>query len=173
MSNDVKRDKLKEKSENEREQIMSEFMNEAIQEAYEGIKQGHGGPFGTVIVKDGVIVGRGHNRVVYKKDPTCHGEMEAIRDACQNLDTFDLSGCELYTTAEPCPMCLGAVLWANIKTVYYGCNREDTDRIGFRDDKFYEHLAGRRVCVEVQELQREECQKLFQAYQEKTDKARY
>lgn len=152
---------------------MTEFMSEAIQEAYKGIEQGHGGPFGTVIVRDGVIVGRGHNRVIYKKDPTCHGEMEAIRDACRNLDTFDLSGCELYTTAEPCPMCLGAVLWANIKTVYYGCNREDTDKIGFRDDKFYEHLAGRTEIVKTKELQRDECQKLFQAYQEKTDRMRY
>ena len=78
-----------------------DFMDEALQEAYEGIEHGHGGPFGTVIVKDGNIVGRGHNRVVYKKDPTCHGEMEAIRDACRKLDTFDLSGCDLYTTAVP------------------------------------------------------------------------
>lgn len=83
-------------------------------------RPGTADPFGTVIVKDGEIVGRGHNRVVVNQDPTCHGEMEAIRDACRNLGTFDLSGCELYTTAEPCPMCLGATLWANIPVVYYG-----------------------------------------------------
>lgn len=83
------------------------FMQAALEEAYAGIEAGDGGPFGTVIVKDGEIVGRGHNRVVVNQDPTCHGEMEAIRDACRNLGTFDLSGCELYTTAEPCPMCLG------------------------------------------------------------------
>ena len=90
------------------------FMQAALEEAYAGIEAGDGGPFGTVIVRDGEIVGRGHNRVVVNQDPTCHGEMEAIRDACKNLGTFDLSGCELYTTAEPCPMCLGATLWANI-----------------------------------------------------------
>lgn len=152
---------------------MNEYMNEALKEAYHGIKEGHGGPFGSVIVKDGVIVGRGHNRVVYKKDPTCHGEMEAIRDACQNLDTFDLSGCELYTTAEPCPMCLGGALWANISTIYYGCNRMDTDAIGFRDDVFYEFLDGKEGLLEMKELGREECQQLFKTYKEKEDKTMY
>lgn len=152
---------------------MSEFMRQAIREAYEGMEQGHGGPFGSVIVKDGKIIGRGHNRVICKKDPTCHGEIEAIRDACRNLDTFDLSGCELYTTAEPCPMCLGAVLWANIKTVYYGCSRKDTEKIGFRDEVFYEHLEGRTNLLKLNELQREECQRLFHDFQDKTDKSMY
>ena len=152
---------------------MSEFMRQAIREAYEGMEQGHGGPFGSVIVKDGKIIGRGHNRVICKKDPTCHGEIEAIRDACRNLDTYDLSGCELYTTAEPCPMCLGAVLWANIKTVYYGCSRKDTEKIGFRDDVFYEHLEGRTNLLKLNELQREECQRLFHDFQDKTDKSMY
>ncbi len=152
---------------------MSEFMRQAIREAYEGMEQGHGGPFGSVIVKDGKIIGRGHNRVICKKDPTCHGEIEAIRDACRNLDTYDLSGCELYTTAEPCPMCLGAVLWANIKTVYYGCSRKDTEKIGFRDEVFYEHLEGRTNLLKLNELQREECQRLFHDFQDKTDKSMY
>lgn len=150
-----------------------DYMGEALKEAYEGIEQGHGGPFGTVIVKDGTIVGRGHNRVVYKKDPTCHGEMEAIRDACRTLDTFDLSGCELYTTAEPCPMCLGAVLWANIRTVYYGCDRGDTDAIGFRDKKFYEYLDGKEGVLEVRELEREKCRELFAAYERNEGKTMY
>ena len=140
------------------------YMKEALKEAYTGIENGHGGPFGSVVVKEGEIVGRGHNRVLYKKDPTCHGEMEAIRDACQNLDTHDLSGCELYTTAEPCPMCLGAILWANIKTVYYGCNRMDTDAIGFRDDLFYEFLNGKSDLLEMSEHSREDCLQLFEAY---------
>ena len=140
------------------------YMEEALKEAYTGIENGHGGPFGSVVVKEGEIVGRGHNRVLYKKDPTCHGEMEAIRDACQNLDTHDLSGCELYTTAEPCPMCLGAILWANIKTVYYGCNRMDTDAIGFRDDLFYEFLNGKSDLLEMSEHSREDCLQLFEAY---------
>ena len=99
---------------------MEKFMEAALQEAYEGIEKNHGGPFGAVVVKDGRIVGRGHNRVLYKKDPTCHGEMEAIRDACKNLGTHDLTGCQLYTTAEPCPMCLGGILWSNIQEVYFG-----------------------------------------------------
>lgn len=141
-----------------------DYMKEALKEAYTGIEKSHGGPFGSVIVKGGKIVGRGHNRVLYKKDPTCHGEMEAIRDACQNLDTFDLSGCELYTTAEPCPMCLGAILWANIKTIYYGCNRMDTDMIGFRDDSFYEHITGESKLLDMQEFNREECLELFEVY---------
>ena len=149
------------------------YMEEALKEAYTGIENGHGGPFGSVVVQEGEIVGRGHNRVLYKKDPTCHGEMEAIRDACQNLNTHDLSGCELYTTAEPCPMCLGAILWANIKTVYYGCNRMDTDSIGFRDDIFYEYLNGKTELLEMSELSRTECLQLFERYQTLDNKTIY
>lgn len=149
------------------------FMQAALEEAYAGIKAGDGGPFGTVIVKDGEIVGRGHNRVVVNQDPTCHGEMEAIRDACKNLGTFDLSGCELYTTAEPCPMCLGATLWANIPVVYYGCTREDSDGIGFRDEVFYEYLAGENDLLTVSEFERESCLELFEAYTEIEGKTAY
>ena len=149
------------------------FMQAALEEAYAGIKAGDGGPFGTVIVKDGEIVGRGHNRVVVNQDPTCHGEMEAIRDACKNLGTFDLSGCELYTTAEPCPMCLGATLWANIPVVYYGCTREDSDEIGFRDEVFYEYLAGENDLLTVSEFERESCLELFEAYTEIEGKTAY
>jgi len=140
------------------------FMEEALKEAYEGINNGHGGPFGSVIVKNGKIVGRGHNRVLLKHDPTCHGEMEAIRDACANLGTHDLSDCVLYTTAEPCPMCLGGILWSNIKEVYQGCNRVDTDIIGFRDDKFYDYLEGKTSLVDIKELGRDKCLKLFDDY---------
>lgn len=93
-----------------------------------------------------------------------HGEMEAIRDACKTLGTHDLSGCELYTTAEPCPMCLGGILWANIKTVYYGCSRKDTANIGFRDDAFYDYLEGRTKLLDLKELERKQCLKLFQDY---------
>ncbi|MBQ0051971.1 MAG: nucleoside deaminase [Treponema sp.] len=139
-------------------------MDEALKEAYDGINQGHGGPFGSVIVKDGKIVGRGHNRVILNKDPTCHGEMEAIRDACKNLNTHDLSGCQLYTTAEPCPMCFGGILWANIRKVFYGCNIKDTDKIGFRDDEFYKCFEGKTDAYSAQELEREKCLKLFEDY---------
>ena len=149
------------------------FMETAIEEAYEGIKAGHGGPFGSVIVKGGKIVGRGHNRVLLKHDPTCHGEMEAIRDACKNLNTHDLSDCELYTTAEPCPMCLGGILWSNIKTVYTGCNRHDTDSIGFRDDIFYDYLSGKCNLLDKKETEREKCLKLFEDYTNMENKQIY
>lgn len=146
---------------------MEKFMEAALQEAYEGIEKNHGGPFGAVVVKDGRIVGRGHNRVLYKKDPTCHGEMEAIRDACKNLGTHDLTGCQLYTTAEPCPMCLGGILWSNIQEVYFGCDRIDTDRIGFRDDVFYEYLDGKNDILSIRQIDYEKCLSLFEHYEEK------
>ena len=123
---------------------MNKYMEIAIKEAKKGIENGDGGPFGCVIVKDDKIVGKGHNRVVLKHDATCHGEMEAIRNASKNLNTFDLSGCELYTTGEPCPMCLSACLWANIEKVYYGCTILDNENIGFRDNKFDNLMGGRK-----------------------------
>ena len=149
------------------------YMKEALKEAYEGIEAGHGGPFGSVIVRDGKIIGRGHNRVLLKHDPTCHGEMEAIRDACEKEGSHDLSGCELYTTAEPCPMCLGAILWANISKVYYGCNVNDTDSIGFRDDKFYNFFNGKEDILTLEESDRAECQKLFEDYNNNKEAQRY
>lgn len=117
---------------------MNKFMRMAIMEARKGIRRGHGGPFGCVIVKNGEVVSKGHNHVVVNNDPTCHGEVDAIRKAGKKLGTFDLSGCELYTTHYPCPMCACAIQWANIKTIYYGCTVEDTANIGFRDKEFYE-----------------------------------
>lgn len=139
-------------------------MTEAIQEAREGIRKKHGGPFGAVVVKDGAIIGRGHNQVLVNHDPTCHGEIMAIRDACKNVSTHDLSGCTLYTTAAPCPMCKGAILWANIQQVYYGCTTEDTDRIGFRDEVFYEHWNRDTTNNHGDMLGREECLKVFEEY---------
>lgn len=153
--------------------IFMDYMEEAVKDAYEGIKAHDGGPFGCVIVKDGKIVGRGHNRVLLKHDPTCHGEMEAIRDAAKNLGTHDLSGCELYTTAEPCPMCLGGILWANITRVFYGCNRKDTDEIGFRDDVFYDAFYGKNSLLSIQEDHRQECLKLFKDYLDDKESQRY
>ena len=142
-----------------------ELMRLAIAEAREGIHAGHGGPFGTVIVKDGKIVGRGHNCVLLLNDPTCHGEVSAIRDAGKNLGTFDLSGCELYTTGEPCHMCLCACMWANISKIYYGCTIEDNSIIGFRDGKFDEIFGGRdKLGDYMLEIGRDECLKLFEEY---------
>jgi len=150
---------------------MNPFMREAIEEARQGINNGHGGPFGAVIVKEGKIIGRGHNQVVANNDPTCHGEVQAIRDACSKLGTFDLSGCEIYTTGEPCPMCLGAILWANIDKVYYGCNVYDTENIGFRDDAFYKRFSSRNEFCQV--LDREECLKLYEEYNAIEGKTHY
>lgn len=150
-----------------------DFMKEAVKEAYIGIRNGHGGPFGTVIVKDGKIVGRGHNCVVINKDSTCHGEMQAIRDACKELNTFDLKDCELYTTAEPCPMCLGAILWSNIQKVYFGCSREDTEKIGFRDNKFYDYLENKSNLINLEVKGYEECIELFRDYSEIKEKIPY
>lgn len=134
--------------------ISKKAINIAIHEAYEGIEKNHGGPFGAVIINSitGEVIGKGHNHVLDKQDPTCHGEMEAIRDACKNLGTHDLSGYDIYTTGEPCPMCLGAIMWANIDNVYYGCNKEDTDKIGFRDDQFYKRLKEKNIGIENEEF---------------------
>jgi guanine deaminase len=145
----------------------------AINEARKGIHSGHGGPFGSVIVKDGVVVAKGHNQVIKNQDPTCHGEMMAIHKACKKLGTFDLSGCELYTTAEPCPMCLGAILWANISKVYFGCNIVDTEEIGFRDKVFYEINESGKKDEIVIELDRKQCLKLFEEYKNIEDKHHY
>ena len=109
------------------------FMQEAIKLAEEGMQSGRGGPFGCVIVRAGRVVGRGHNRVTSTNDPTAHAEVVAIRDACANLETFQLTDCELYTSCEPCPMCLSAIYWARIPTVYYGNTRGDAAAIGFDD----------------------------------------
>jgi guanine deaminase len=148
-------------------------MEQAIEEAQKGILSGEGGPFGSVIVKDGKVIGRGHNQVVKNNDPTCHGEIMAIRDACKNLQTFDLSGAVLYTTAYPCPMCLGAILWANIDAVYYGCTVEDTEKIGFRDSDFYKKIENGHITQFVHELSREECLRLYEEYQKLPDKKNY
>lgn len=152
---------------------MNEFMKIAIEEAKLGIHAGHGGPFGCVIVKNGEVIGRGHNQVIKNNDPTCHGEMMAIHDACAKLNSFDLSGCELYTTGEPCPMCLGAILWANIDKIYYGCNVVDTDKIGFRDDIFYKRLSEEGKKELLHELDRDECLKLYDEYLKIADRKNY
>ena len=151
---------------------MNAYMQIAIEEAREGIRQGHGGPFGAVIVKDGEIIAKGHNHVVAYNDPTCHGEIDAIRKACKKLDTFDLSGCELYTSGSPCPMCLCAILWANIDKVYYGCNTEDTEIIGFRDKEFEESIPQRKEEL-LEELDRDECLKLYEEYRAIQNKTMY
>ena len=151
---------------------MNDFMKLAVEEAEKGIASNEGGPFGCVIVKNGEVVGKGHNQVVKNNDPTCHGEMMAIRDACRKTGNFDLSGCELYTTGEPCPMCFGAILWANISKVFYGCNINDTEKIGFRDRRFYEDSE--KIKAELfEENGREECLELYRKYSQMFEKTNY
>ena len=151
---------------------MNKFMKIALNEAKKGIAAGHGGPFGAVIVKDGKVVGKGHNHVVANNDPTCHGEIDAIRKACKKLKTFDLTGCEIYTTGYPCPMCFCAILWANIEKVYYGCNTTDTEIIGFRDKEFEDSISARKEKM-CHELDREKCLDLYREYNAIQDKTMY
>lgn len=141
------------------------YMKIAIDEALEGIRNGHGGPFGSCIVKGDKVVGRGHNQVLLNNDSTCHGEIAAIRNAESNLNTYDLSGTTLYTTGEPCPMCLAACMWANIDVVYYGCTIKDNAMIGFRDEKFDNMFGGREAFGDyLKEIDRDSCLELFEEY---------
>lgn len=144
-----------------------EFMEKAVDEAREGIARRDGGPFGAVVVKDGEVIAAGHNRVLSSNDSTCHGEIDAIRKAESKLGTYDLAGCELYTTGEPCPMCLAAILWANIGKVYYGCSLADNEKIGFRDARFNEMMGGRSGMPAgfMEERDREMCLELFREYE--------
>ncbi|MBO4282601.1 MAG: nucleoside deaminase [Bacteroidales bacterium] len=149
-------------------------MREAIAVAREGIHAQAGGPFGTVIVKDGVIIARAHNSVLRQHDATAHGEIAAIREAGKKLGTHDLSGCDLYTTGEPCSMCLCATLWANIRRVYYGCTIGDNARIGFRDGQFDRLFGGReQLSGYLIPLGREECLTLFEEYARMPERKNY
>ena len=142
------------------------FMQLAIDEARNGIYNGHGGPFGAVIVKDGKIIAKGHNHVLITPDSTCHGEIDAIRKADKKLKTFDLSGCEIYTTGKTCPMCLFACLWANISHIYYGCTIDDNEKIGFRDGAFTRILNTDSQPLQnlFTQIDRDACLKLFEEY---------
>ena len=142
-----------------------ELMSRAIERSEYGMTHNFGGPFGAVIVKDGEIIAEGFNNVTSSNDPTAHAEITAIRNACKKLETFDLSGCELYTSCEPCPMCLSAIIWANIKEVYYGCTKGDAGEIGFRDDIIYDYLKGENSnLIRLKQIDREECIKTFEKY---------
>lgn len=150
------------------------FMREAIAVAREGIRAHAGGPFGTVIVKDGIIVARAHNSVLRQHDATAHGEIAAIREAGRKLGSHDLSGCDLYTTGEPCSMCLCATLWANIRKVYYGCTIADNASIGFRDGRFDRIFGGReQLSGYLVPLGREECLELYNEYSQMRERELY
>ena len=158
---------------------MNKFMDVAIDLSDDNFDKNYGGPFGACIVKDGKIIGKGINRVIKNNDPTAHAEIVAIRDACKNLNSYDLSGCEIYTSCYPCPMCLSAIIWANIKKVYYGNSKEDAEEIGFRDEFIYDFLEKLsnnetdKKILNLKSLNREEAIEVFKRYQEDENKIKY
>lgn len=150
-------------------------MREAIKLAHDGSQRGRGGPFGCVVVKKGEIIGRGQNLVTSTNDPTAHAEVTAIRDACTNQKTFHLTDCVLYTSCEPCPMCLSAIYWARIPTVFYGNTRKDAAQIGFDDDTIYQQVALplEQRAITMAPLLRTEALAAFQDWAARTDKTGY
>ena len=158
---------------------MNRFMKVATKLSEHNLKTKTGGPFGACIVKDGKIIGKGSNRVLKDNDPTAHAEVVAIRKACKKLKSHDLSDCELYTSCYPCPMCLSAIIWANIKKVYYGNTKEDAAKIGFRDDDIYTFISNLTdnsndsSILKLESIDREETIKSFKAFMIKSDKRIY
>ena len=150
-------------------------MREAIKLAEESMNHGRGGPFGCVVVRQGRVVGRGSNRVTSANDPTAHAEVTAIRDACTRLQTFQLTDCELYTSCEPCPMCLAAIYWARIPAVWYGNTRADAAAIGFDDDFIYQQVAlpPEQRAVRMTPLLRDQALASFRNWANKADKVLY
>ena len=152
-----------------------DFMRAAVAEARRGVSRGEGGPFGAVVVKDGVIIARGCNRVAASNDPTAHAEIVALRKAAKKLGRFHLADCEIFTTCEPCPMCLAALQWARIRRFHYGCTRHDAARLGFADKAIYDGLAGKpgRGLPRAIPLLRDACREVFDAWRDKKDKIPY
>lgn len=150
-------------------------MRAAIRLAEKGMESNSGGPFGAVVVKDGEIIAEGFNKVTSENDPTAHAEIIAIREACKKLGTFQLEGCEIYTSCEPCPMCLGAIYWARPKKVYYACTREDAASADFDDQFIYDELELKidERKVDFENIIREEGLYVFRQWKEKSDKTKY
>jgi len=151
-------------------------MQTAIDLAVKGVSQGAGGPFGAVVVApDGKIMGKGYNTVISANDPTAHAEVNAIRDACQQLGNFRLSGCRIVTSCEPCPMCLSAIYWSRISSIFYACTRKDAASIGFDDAMIYEemnmHMNQRSIPSE--QVMRDKGLKAFELWLDKSDKVKY
>jgi guanine deaminase len=151
------------------------YMREAIRISIQKMRRGQGGPFGAVVVRNGKIVGRGWNQVTSCNDPTAHAEVTAIRDACKRLKTFQLTDCELYTSCEPCPMCLSAMYWARLKKIYYGNTRADAAKIQFDDDFIYREipLPIKKRKLPMRQLLRSEALAAFVEWENKPDKIRY
>ncbi|MBR4261513.1 MAG: nucleoside deaminase [Clostridia bacterium] len=145
----------------------------------ENLKTNAGGPFGACVVKNGEIIGKGSNNVIKNNDPTAHAEIMAIRDACKSINSYDLSDCEIYTSCYPCPMCLSAIIWSNIKHVYYGNTKEDAAKIGFRDDFIYNYIGQLSKenendnILNLNQMDREETIKTFDDFLNKNDRTMY
>lgn len=156
---------------------MNKYMKIAKDLSEDNLKTNNGGPFGACIVKDGKIIGKGSNQVLISNDPTAHAEIVAIKEACKKINSYDLTGCEIYTTCYPCPMCLSAIIWANIKMVYYGNTKEDAKAIGFRDEFIYDFIKNKspenNKVLKLESLDREETIKTFNKYIDKKDKTIY
>ena len=155
---------------------MNKYMKIAKELADENLETNAGGPFGACIVKDGKIIGKGSNHVLAHNDPTAHAEIVAIRDACKKIKNYDLSNCEIYTSCYPCPMCLSAIIWSNIRKVYYGNTKEDAAEIGFRDDYIYKFIKGLKAnnsVLELESMDRKETIKSFKNFINKSDKIIY
>ena len=142
------------------------YMEDAINRARHTVYENAGGPFGAVIVKNGEVISIASNTVLRDNDPTAHAEMNAIKGAGKALNTYDLSGCEIYATGYPCPMCMSAIMWSNIRKIYYGTNLKDAEAIGFRDDKIYDLIknSNESNLIEMENVDREKCLKLFEEY---------
>jgi len=158
---------------------VNEYMKIAKELAEDNLKTNAGGPFGACVVKNGKIIGKGSNNVLVNNDPTAHAEIMAIRDACKNINSYDLTDCELYTSCYPCPMCLSAIIWSNIKVVYYGNTKEDAAKIGFRDDLIYNYIENLsknvqdKNVLELKSMDREETIKEFENFAKRENKIIY
>jgi len=153
----------------------ADHMRRAIELSLEMMRSGQGGPFGAVVVKNGAVVAEGFNQVTSTNDPTAHAEVVAVRRACQALGTYDLTGCEIYTSCEPCPMCLSAIYWARMARIFYANDREDAAKIGFRDDFLYREipLPLDQRAIPIQRMMRAEGWAAFEEWDRKPDKVQY
>jgi len=154
---------------------MNKWMDMAVKEALSGMRKNEGGPFGAVIVKGGKLIAKAHNRVLKTNDPSAHAEILAIRKSSKILNRFDLSGCEIYSTCEPCPMCMAAILWSRIDKLYYGCTKKDAERIGFDDSRFYRviNIKDDKKLIKKEQIDRKSCLGPFKEWNNKKDKILY
>ncbi len=151
------------------------FMSEAVKLARKGMNNNEGGPFGAVVVKNGEIIARGNNKVASTNDPTAHAEIIAIREACKKLKSFQLEGCEIYTSCEPCPMCMGAIYWARPKIVYYACDKQDAAEVNFDDQFIYDEIETSPEMRKIPfiQLDKKDAKKVFEEWNAKEDKTVY